>query len=61
VPGTETVYDIKVTNPTGCTQSVTAITCDDASVVPVAGLCRLPLTRDGREHRVQVTLGRAKD
>jgi N,N'-diacetylchitobiose phosphorylase len=61
VPGTGTVYDIVVTNPGGCSQVVVAAVCDDAPLVCANGTCRLPLQRDGREHRVRLTLGPAKD
>ncbi len=61
VPGTETVYDIAVTNPGGCSQDVVGALCDGAPVACDAGACRVPLLRDGREHRLEIILGPAKD
>ncbi|MDY0110649.1 MAG: glycosyl transferase [Candidatus Krumholzibacteria bacterium] len=61
VPGDETVYAVEVTNPDGCAQTVVAARCDGAAASCDGGVVRVPLLRDGREHRLAVTLGRARE
>ncbi len=52
-----TLYHIAVGNPQGCAEAVVACAVDGQSLPVERGQCRLPLLRDGREHRVAVTLG----
>ena len=49
-----TLYRIEVENPSGVCRGVSSLSLDGAPL-PVDGL--VPLSDDGREHRVQVVLG----
>ncbi|TFG87573.1 MAG: glycosyl transferase, partial [Gemmatimonadales bacterium] len=53
----ETRYEIHVANPDHCSEAVVAVTCDDDPCPPVDGTARVPLLRDGRTHRLAITLG----
>ncbi|PIE76630.1 glycosyl transferase [bacterium DOLJORAL78_65_58] len=52
-----TWYDIQVTNPDRCAGSVARVVLDDADIAPVDGMASVPLARDGRRHKLLVTLG----
>jgi len=62
VPGAGgTRYEIAVANPDGCSETVTAAELDGVPLTPGAGVLRTPLLRDGRTHRLVVTLGARED
>ena len=52
-----TLYHLAVSNPDGCAEAVIACALDGRSLPVERGQCRIPLLRDGHEHRVAVTLG----
>jgi cyclic beta-1,2-glucan synthetase len=52
-----TVYRIAVLNPEGISHGVSRVDLDG---VPLTGEAHVPLSDDGREHKVQVVLGRAR-
>jgi len=56
--GAGTIFEIQVNNPDLCSESVIAVTCDGDPCPPVNGLARIPLRRDGRTHRITLTLGK---
>jgi len=51
-----TLYRITVENPEGVSRGVSRVSLDGA---PLPGEARVPLSDDGREHRIRVVLGRA--
>jgi cyclic beta-1,2-glucan synthetase len=53
----KTSYEIEVVNPDGRAESVRGVTIDGASGAVEGGAARIPLSADGRSHRVSVTLG----
>jgi cellobiose phosphorylase len=54
---TETIYEIQIDNPDGCSETVLSVSCDGISCPPVDGTARVPLLKDGRTHRLAITLG----
>jgi cellobiose phosphorylase len=52
------VWSIEVRNGSAEASTVVSVTLDGRSVEPEAGEARLPVADDGREHRVQVVLGK---
>jgi hypothetical protein len=50
-------YEIVVANPRRCAAGVTAVLLDGQPAVVIDGAARVPVTGDGRPHRVEVTLG----
>jgi cellobiose phosphorylase len=58
-PGTRLRYDIRVTNPTGISESIVAAALDGDPLDVVNGAVRIPWARDDRAHRVEVRLGPA--
>jgi cellobiose phosphorylase len=50
----ETLYRIIVENPDGVCRGVSRVTLDGTTL---HGEARVPLTRDGREHHIEVVLG----
>jgi cyclic beta-1,2-glucan synthetase len=57
VPGSPTSYDIAIGNPQGRASAVTAATLDGAPLPVREGAARVPIARDERRHRVEITLG----
>lgn len=57
VPGGETVYEIAVENPRRRARAVIEATFDGAPLEVRDGAAPVPIVRDGRTHRVLVTLG----
>jgi cyclic beta-1,2-glucan synthetase len=57
LPDGRTTYAIDVRNPTRAAAAVVDVRVDGARVAPRAGRARVRLRRDGRAHRVVVTLG----
>jgi cyclic beta-1,2-glucan synthetase len=58
VPGNSgTRYQVRVTNPQGCSAVVVSCTLDGADLPAADGTARLPLLKDGQEHLVVITLG----
>ncbi|MFH1278049.1 MAG: glycosyl transferase [Candidatus Eisenbacteria bacterium] len=57
VPGEETIYEIAVENPRRRARSVIEATLDGAPLLIQDGAAPVPIIRDGRTHRVLVTLG----
>jgi cellobiose phosphorylase len=51
-----TIYDVEVVNPHGKECGVTTATVDGTAAVVEGGVAVVPLTCDGAEHRVVVTL-----
>ena len=60
LPGSETRYEIEVTNPDGAARRVVSARLDGAPIRIEAGAALIPVARDGRTHRVAVVLGRGE-
>ena len=56
LPDGDAVYDIEVRNPDGHAERVTAVEIDGAKGAVEGGAACIPLLRDGKAHRVVVTL-----
>jgi len=56
LPNESTCFDITVKNPHGKEQGVSSATLDGQSIAIVDGAARIPLTHDGKSHRVIVGL-----
>lgn len=56
-----TWYDIEVRNPRHCSRSVVQVVFDDEEIAPVEGAASVPLRRDGRRHKMQITLGSGQE
>lgn len=56
LPDGRTRYEIDIQNPSGKETGVTAATCDGQQAAVADGAARIELNRDGRTHRVVVTL-----
>jgi cyclic beta-1,2-glucan synthetase len=52
----DAVYEIEVRNPDGAAERVVAVEMDDVGGLVEEGAARIPLFRDGKTHRVIVTL-----
>jgi cyclic beta-1,2-glucan synthetase len=57
LPGDRTRYALHVLNPDRHAGKVVAVTVDGAELHPVDGAARIPLTRDGQLHDVEIRLG----
>jgi cyclic beta-1,2-glucan synthetase len=57
VPGGQTRYEIRVTNPRGAAGAVVAARLDGAPVAVERGRVRVPLASDDQLHRLDVELG----
>jgi cyclic beta-1,2-glucan synthetase len=56
-PDDATRWEFRITNPTGQAREVVAVTIDGEPVVVEGGIGRIPLIRDGRQHRADLVLG----
>ena len=57
VPGSNTIYEVRVTNPARRARRVVRARLDGVKAPIAGGAARIPITRDGATHRVDVELG----
>jgi cyclic beta-1,2-glucan synthetase len=60
-PGGLGRYDVRVSNPTGISETIVSATLDGDSLPVEDGGARIPWTRDDRVHRVEIRLGAASN
>ena len=60
-PNNEATYDIEVRNPDGCAARVVTVETDGMNGVVEDGAACVPLFRDGKAHRVMITLQRSEE
>ncbi|HLF97889.1 MAG TPA: hypothetical protein VI457_12175, partial [Methylococcaceae bacterium] len=57
LPGEQTRYALHVLNPNRRSAEVVAVTLDATALQPFEGAARIPLTRDGSRHLVEIRMG----
>ncbi len=57
LPGGDTTYRIVVSNPDSCSASIGRAFVDGEAVAAGPRALRIPLVKDGKSHRIEVTLG----
>lgn len=57
IPGSETVYEIKIKNPDNLESGVKKATMDGKGMETENGMASLPVVDDGKRHKVEIHLG----